>query len=339
MWRETTKLARNRRIWEEELELFVPPRVLDFHVHAFNEGVLPEGETYSCAGHDIAHYTLDELAADLDALYPGRETSAVCFGMPHVGYDQRRNDQYLADACDRKRFFPFRLLDPLNDNPDTFRDELKAGGFYGIKPYLNYVRKADPNQVEVHEMLPPWAMEAVDDLGLIVMLHVPRKERLADPLNQRQVVELCARYPRAKIVLAHIGRAYYLQNIVGQLDILRDLPNLYFDLAMLNHWEVLEYAFVNVAPERLLYGTDLPIAIAPGKSVEINNQYTYVTPVPWSLSISDDHQKLEFTSFLYEELRAIKRAVERAGLSQGFLERLFYANGRILLDEVEEERA
>ena len=334
MWRETTKHKRNMVIFEEEFAGFLPARVLDFHVHLLNGGVLPEGVLYSNAGHMIAKYDLGDLRQDLAELYPGRETSAVCFGMPHVDYDRERNNEYVAGHCDGKRFFPLRLFDPLNDTPEGLRQDLEAGRFLGLKPYLNYVRKPDPNDVEVHEMLPAWAMEIVDALGLIVMLHVPRKGRLADPVNQRQVAELCERYPRARIVLAHIGRAYYLKNIVGQLGTLKQLPNCHFDLAMLNNWEVLEYLFQEVAPEKILYGTDAPIAWAPGKSVEINDQYTYVTPVPWELSISDDHGKLAFTAFAYEELRAIKKAVERLELGRAFVEGLFHDHGMALLNAV-----
>jgi hypothetical protein len=334
MWRETTKHARNLRIFREELDGFLPDRILDFHVHILNEGVLPEGEEYSCAGHPITRYDLDDLTRDLPEAYPGRETCAVCFGMPHVGYHQRRNDRYLAAECDRERFFPFRLFDPVNDTPESLAADLADGRYLGLKPYLDYVRKADPNEVEIREMLPDWAMAIVNELGLIIMLHIPRRQRLADPLNQLHLVELCRTYPRARVVLAHVGRAYFLKNVVGNLNALKDLQNLYYDLAMINHWEVLEHVFKTVDPSRILYATDTPIALAPGKSVEINDQYTYVTPVPWELSISDDHGKLRFTSFLYEELRAIKRAVERLGLSREFVEGVFYTNGMDLLGSV-----
>ena len=333
MWRETTKHPRNLKIWQEELEDFMPPSVLDFHVHLLNTGVTKPEETFSCAGHDMTKYDLDDLRQDLPEMYPGRRTLAVCFGFPTVGYNQAVNDEYVAKACDGKRFFAFRLLDP-HESPEAVRRSLASGRFWGIKPYLDYVRKNDLNQVEVREMLPDAIMEIVNDLGLIVMLHVPRKARLADPLNQQQVIDLCNKYPRAKIVLAHIGRAYYLRNIVGQLDRLKDPPNLYFDLAMLNNWEVLEYLFANVEGGKILYGTDIPLALAPGKSVEINHQYTYVTPVPWKLSISDDHGKLVFTSFVYEELRAIRRAVERLSLGRAFVEGLFHDNGMKLLKAV-----
>jgi len=331
MWRETTKHERNKKLFEEEIAEFLPARILDFHVHILNAGVIPGGSTFSCAGHPIDQYELKDLEQDLAELYPGRETAAVCFGFPEVAYDRDSNNAYLAGACDHWRFFPFRLFDPMEDTTERLRKELMEGRFLGIKPYPDYVRKADINAVEIPEMLPERAMEVVNELGLIVMLHIPRKGRLADELNQRQLVELCTKYPNAKIVMAHVGRAYFLKNAVGHLDKLRELTNLYVDLAMLNHWEVLEYLFLHFLHNRIVYGTDIPIGLAPGKSVEINDQYTYVTPVPWALSISDDHRKLVFTSFLYEELRAIKKAVARLGLPRSFVEDIFWNNGMALL--------
>ncbi|MCX7590811.1 MAG: amidohydrolase [Kiritimatiellae bacterium] len=333
-WKETASKERNKVIFDREFDAFLPSRILDFHVHVFCEGVVPSDTVYICAGHPIRKYDLEELEADLAAIYPGRQTYAVCFGIPCPTYNRVLNNHYLAENCDRHRFFPLRLFDPLNDHPDETRHDILNGGFYGLKPYLDYVRKPDPQQVEIREMLPDWIMDIANSLGLIIVLHIPRPGRLADPLNQRQIAELCRNYPHAKIVLAHVGRAYYLSNIVSHLQALQDLPNLWFDLAMLNNWEVLEYLFQNVAPEKLLYGTDLPIAMAPGKSVEVNDQYTYLTPVPWELSICDTRKKLVFTSFLYEEIRAIRKAVERLGYGRDFVEGLFLHNGMRLLDSV-----
>jgi predicted TIM-barrel fold metal-dependent hydrolase len=333
VWQETTRQPRNRRIWDEELEDFVPKRVLDFHVHVCNRATIRGEKGLTPGGQSLDQYDLEDLSRDLGDAYPGRITKAVCFGMPSTTYDKAANDRYMAEACDSERFFPLRLLDPFEDPADV-RADVEASGFLGFKPYLNYVRKDDPNQVEIREMLPEPLMQIADDLGLIVMLHIPRKERLADPLNQEQLKELCLAFPRAQVVLAHIGRAYFLKNIVGHIEPLAELDNLYIDLAMLNNWEVLEHAFRVFPHERILYGTDAPIALAPGKSVEINDQYTYVTPVPWHLSITDDHGKLVFTSFLYEELRAIRKAVERLGLDRAFVENLFHDNGMRLLERV-----
>jgi len=334
MWRETTRFERNKKIFEEEIDEFLPQRVLDFHVHVFNNGALPPGQLYPVGGTEITSYTFEDLSNDLEDLFPGRECRAVCFGTPWADGNHQCNNDYVADGCDNDRFFGLRLLDPLKDNAESVHNDLAGRRLLGFKPYPVYPRKADEGLVEICEMLPDWAMEVANDYGAVIMLHIPRRARLADPLNQKQLVELCETYPRARIVLAHIGRAYYYQNVVGNLDALSELPNLYYDIAMVNNWEVMEYAFQRIAPHKWLYGSDIPLAIAPGKSVEINNHYTYVTPRPWPLSISDDHGKLVFTSFLYEEIRAVRKAVERLGLGRDFVEGLFYDNGMRLLAAV-----
>ncbi|MBI4556242.1 MAG: amidohydrolase family protein [Candidatus Hydrogenedentes bacterium] len=331
MWKETTKHERNLKIFREEFEGFLPERILDFHVHVFNEGVTAPDKPVSAGGNPIAKYDLNDLSRDLLEVYPGRESMAVCFGFPEPSYDEHRNNDYLAGACDNRRFFAFRLFNPNVDTAADIESDLGSGRFLGLKPYPDYVGKADVHSVEIRDMLPDPVMEIVNRRSSIIMLHIPRKDRLADPLNQRQIRQLAQSYPRAKIILAHIGRAYFLKNIVGNLESLIDLDNVHYDLAMVNHWEVMEYLFRTVPAERILYGTDIPIGLAPGKSVEINDQYTYVTPVPWHLSISDDHGKLVFTSFLYEELRANKRAVSRLSLSSSFLRAIFYENGMRLL--------
>ena len=76
MWRETTKHERNRRIFLEELDAFLPKRILDFHVHLFNAETIPKGEKYDCAGHPVSQYGLEELARDLAELY-GVETRVL----------------------------------------------------------------------------------------------------------------------------------------------------------------------------------------------------------------------------------------------------------------------
>lgn len=338
MWKQTTKHDANRRIWDEELAPFLPDEILDFHVHLMNPGVIPAGQPFSAGGHDVAQYTFADMDQDLADLFPGRQTAAVVFGFPDPAYDFKSNNEYVASNCDHRRTFPFRLIDPAERDHDAVRRDFGMGRFVGMKPYPDYVRGKPVGLVEIPEMLPEWAMEIANDLGLVVMLHIPRPGRIADPSNQRYLVEWCTRYPNAKIVVAHVGRAYYFKNIVGSLDRLKDLPNCYFDLTMVNSWEVMEYAFARVAPHKFLHGSDIPIALAPGKSVEINDGYTYVTPVPWKLSISDDHRKIVFTSFLYEQIRATRKAVDRLGLNRSFVQGLFWDNGMRLLASMPKRR-
>ncbi len=338
MWKETTDKEENLIIYNEEIRDFIPHRLLDFHVHVFHEETLKKDDPgFPLPGTRIRNYTIHELMDDMEKIYPGKHCSAVVFGFPDLKYDSDMNNRYVAEHSDHRSVFPFRLVKP-DEDPLRVEEELVGMRFLGVKPYLNYVQGKPLDEVEIHDMLPAGIMEVIDKLGLMVMLHIPRKSRLADPVNQKQIIQLATSYPNARIILAHIGRAYYLNNIVGHLDSIGKFENVYCDTAMVNHWEVLEYLFQHFDRQRILYATDLPIAVCGGKSIEINDQYTYVTSKPWFLSISDDHGKLVFTSFIYEQIRAIRKAVERLGLHGAFVEDLFFKNGNALIQQVMKER-
>jgi hypothetical protein len=329
-WREAAFVERNARSFREEFDSFLPERILDFHVHLVSEATCVGREPFSSAGHMLSKYEVVDFEEDVAATLPRRDVSAVCFGMPDPKYDWRANNSYLASVAG-ERYTALRLFSPIDDTPETLAADIAKGRFRGLKPYPDFANPQSPGSVEIRDVLPEWGMEIAERHGLIIMLHIPRKARLADTKNLSQIAEYARRYPHACIVIAHIGRAYFLKNVVGNLDSLAPFDNVYIDIAMLNNWEVLEYAFTHFPRERILFGSDAPIAFAPGKSVEINDGYTYVTPVPWDLSIHDPRGKIAFTSFLYEEIRAVKKAVARAGLGSTFVEALFHGNGARLL--------
>ena len=135
-------------------------------------------------------------------------------------------------------------------------------------------------------------------------------------------------FPNVKIIFAHIGRAYYLNNIIGFLDDIAACPNAWLDTSMVNHEGVLEYTFNNFPRDRILFGSDAPIAFLRGKSVEINNQYAYLMAEDYQIgtAIYDSESVVRFTSFFYEQLRGIKLAAERAKLSTTEVENILFNN-------------
>ncbi|MFA5645413.1 MAG: amidohydrolase family protein [Candidatus Ratteibacteria bacterium] len=332
MWKETTRITRNKKIFEEEFEEFLPSKILDFHVHISPvDALISNVHPVNAGGHSLSSYTINELETDMLDLYPRRESFAVCFGWCSRELDLAKNNRYVATSCDKERFFPVRMIMPEED-PEVVERDTVTQGFLGFKPYLTFVQKPK-EEITVRDMIPDSFMEIANRQGLFVVLHIPRKQRLADLENRKQVLWICENYPSAKIILAHVGRAYFMKNIVGNLEPFIDIPNLYFDLAMVSNWEVLEYLFSRASLERILYATDIPISLAAGASIEVNHQYSYLTPVPWDLSICDSDPRLVYTSFAYEEIRAIKKAVQRIGLGRRFVEDLFYHNGNRLLQK------
>ena len=157
----------------------------------------------------------------------------------------------------------------------------------GVKPYPNLAAEAlgkGVNDVTPLDLLTPGQLEVLDRAKGIATVHIPRKERLADPVNQAEMPELCRRAPDTTFVFAHIGRAYFMRNVVGMLDKLAECPNAWLDTAMVNHPGVLKYALITsrttgscwfrrsnrMAPWQIR-GNQQPICVPDGRGLQDRN--------------------------------------------------------------------
>lgn len=331
---------RDRDLYDQELRDFLPSRIVDAHVHLFDTSCLVPGHNFpptSCYHKFGGQSTLEQLLAWTDVWLPEQTMYINSFGQPSYESDRNQSGVYTGSISDNKRFFGMALVSP-KDSIENVRKRVLDNHLIGYKPYLRFVDWKPVADITIEDMLPEDQMQFADERGLAIMLHIPRNDRLSDPVNQKQMVELCHRYPNARIIYAHIGRAYYLKNVVGFLDGIAQCPNAYVDTAMVNHEGVLEYTFRHFPRERTLFGSDAPIACVRGKSVEINNQYAYLIGENYAIgtSIYDADNAVEFTSFFYEQLLGIKLAAERAGLSEDDVENLFFNNANSLFSDVVE---
>ena len=115
-WKKTALDEDNGVIYEQELNSWLPKRILDFHVHVLHGETIPaDKEGFALPGVSLRSYTIPELQSDLEAVYPGKETAAVVFGLPGAAYDFEENNRYVSENSDRERVFPFRLVRPDED--------------------------------------------------------------------------------------------------------------------------------------------------------------------------------------------------------------------------------
>ncbi len=320
----------DKEIYEKEFRNWLPEKIFDAHIHLFDEScllpeyVLPEKSCYRKFG---GTFTLEKFFKYTTEMLPEQEIFLNSFGHPDLKADREAAVLYTGKISDNKKQFGMTLVSP-HDNIKDVKRRIEVNNLAGYKPYLNFVDWKDTGDITINDMLPREQMEYADEKGLIITLHIPRPGRLADPVNQKQMIEICRNYPNTKIIFAHIGRAYYLENIIGHLDDIAKLPNAFVDTAMVNHEGILEYTFNKFPRERILFGSDAPIALLRGKSVEINNQYAYLMAEDYRIgtAIYDSENKVQFTSFYYEQLRGIKLAATRAKLSQTEIENVLFNN-------------
>lgn len=295
----------DRKTFQEEFANRLPQKIFDAHVHIVKKSSCPPDfkETSSYMEKFGYEFTVDDFFKIAGDLLPGIELSLCGFGMPRMNMD--RTD--AADMkVDNKRIFGMRLISAYDDVEKVEEDILKYK-LCGAKPYHTMAFQPTDRAGELLDFFTPEQLKMLNRLKLAITVHIPRKMRLEDPLNRKQMAYLCETYPDITFIFAHIGRAYYKRCAVGYVDEFVKYPNAFWDTAMLNSVEVFKYTFDHFPKERILFGTDMPISALHGKSVEINNQYLYLTPEKFNMgtAVNDFSNQVIYSPFLYEQLRSI----------------------------------
>ena len=323
----------------QDLKGFLPKKILDAHVHFFRQESLPAD--YVVPEHNYKrkfnlHFGWPEYLDFAKKNLPEQELSVNCFGNPDKIVNRDNADDFTGSFVDGERCFGLSLVSP-QESAEAVLARMRRNHLIGYKPYQSLVMTGKPTaDIEVNDLLSPEQLEMADHYRWVITCHIPRKLRLADELNMSQMEAWVKRYPNIKFIFAHIGRAYFLNCIRNRIERFADYGNCFFDTAMVNNDRVLEYAFRHFPLSRLVFGTDAPISMLLGKSVEINDQYLYMMGQPncdIGTALDSSGSAITFTTFYYEQLNGIMVAAESAGLTPNEIKAFFYDNAYNLLKE------
>jgi predicted TIM-barrel fold metal-dependent hydrolase len=324
--------------YRREIAPCLPPTMLDFHAHTWSADNWTERPWASdtAGGRYMVtddYYPPEQLLADGRACFPDRDYQAVCFGYPTPATEWERDTAYVAAAAREHRgLWPLMLAGPaLGLSRACYEQALDAGGFFGFKVFLNWYGDAY-GDTRVEEMVGPVERALMNERRLVVILHVPRRGRLADPEIQAGVRWLAAECPQAKIVLAHCGRCYLPSEMQAAIGCLRGLENVWLDTSMVMDPVVLQLALHAIGPERLLFATDFPVAAMRGRRVRVQDHWVDVVAPGYPPSA----YRVAGESFpagpmAWEIVLAIRWACELAGVRAAERDGIFSANGRRLL--------
>lgn len=312
----------DRKVFWEEFAGKLPAKIFDAHVHLALKSSYPEDYVlpHAYVKKFDGYFTLQDFLDSSAELLPGVEMSLAGFGFPAMIVDRSDASSF---GVDNRRVFGLRLLSAY-DNVEEVEKDIDKFHLTGVKPYLNMAFKRENQEVELLDFFSKEQLKMLNRRKLITVVHIPRKMRLEDPLNRQQMAYLCETYPDVTFIYAHIGRAYYRRCAVNYVDEFVKYENAFFDTAMINSESVLKYTFDHFPNERILFGSDAPIAYIHGKSIEINHQYAYITSEKMGegTCIFDDSGKITYVPFLYEQLRSVLEL----GLSQQVQDDFFYNN-------------
>lgn len=326
-------------IFRAELDAFLPQSIYDSHVHVVLPehvpAVPPEAVKDSWAAEAPHELSLEELAVAQAHIFPGRQVRSLAFTMPVSYADIEAGNAYIAGGIAAGQIDGLLVLRP-EWTQEKVLNLVRKGGFVGFKPYPGLVGSRTDHTVSIDDYFPPMHQEIADELGLIALIHLPRPERLRDPRNLGELHRLVSRRPNIRLIIAHIGRAYTLSFAEPGLAALRDLPTLYHDFAMNLNPDVIELALREIGPERLLYGSDLPICLMRGVREHRGDEYINFSDGQYTWNTPDRRKppeiEAQYTLYIYEQLRALKTAAERVGLTPQQVAQVMGENARSLVE-------
>lgn len=322
----------DRQIWEEELGDFIPARMFDFHCHLQNG---PEVERE--AGRSIFQIPGVHGASRNEEfnriVFPGKRMSYLAFGWPAGGSDLHKQNAFLAGQVKKRKNFRMLLLVSPEMPADYLAGQLDETGAAGFKPYKCFSR-TDPENSAVTDYLPAEQLEIADRRRLIITLHLSRKKGIADKNNFNELLELSGRHAGIVWNLAHCGRSFIPEFIEAGSNIFRELKarKVYFDISAVTDSEVIFILIKEMGAARILYGSDNPVGLERGKCVGFGYDWAFLTEGRINFSeLQEAPGAVEPTFIVYEQLRALKRACRRAGLSRRDVEGIFYDNAANIL--------
>ena len=340
----------DQRFYQERLADFLPDRIVDVHAHVWLTRFRADSaEAYRRAVTWPSRVARDNPIEDLAETYrlmlPGKRVSALIFSnlMSHEDDFEAGNAYVSRSAAD------YGMAGLIWSSPRWSAEELEAKigarGFLGAKSYLSL---ADPaigvDDISIFDFYPRHQLEALDRRGAILMLHIPRNQRLRDSRNLAELLEIERRYPRLQVIVAHVGRAYCPEDIGDAFDVLAETRHMTFDISANTSAQNFEKLIRAVGPKRILFGTDLPITRMRMRRICENGTYVNLVPKGLYGDVSGDRNMREveneeaerLTFFLYEEIDAFRSAAEATGLSSHDIEDVFCGNAMRMIAQAKE---
>lgn len=333
----------DRRIWEE-LDAFVPPEIIDVHTHLYlwNFNSDPKKDDVPEAGNTwpakpfredfpIAGWRESDKFDQL--LMPGRKVHRLSFGMPFPMVDFEASNKFTAEeTANDPDSRALMLVDPKM-NADYLEAQVQKYGFIGFKPYRLYSITGDVDNCRITDFISEHQVEVAHRLGLIIMMHVSKRDAIADQDNIDDLQRLSEKYPNVKWILAHIGRSYSSWAIEKGGKFMRDLPNVWFDTSAVTETDAIDALLSTVGIDRVMYGSDdIPFGIMRGKLIAFGYSWALLTDDNHSFNLNHCDGRLTFIR--YEELRAIQRALIKYGLTDKICQDLFYNTAKNLIGSV-----
>jgi predicted TIM-barrel fold metal-dependent hydrolase len=333
------------QFYETRLKDFLPDDIIDIHTHVWldrfkRQDTVAPRRTVTWPQLVAKDNSIEDLLETYRLLFPDKNITPMIFSSLEPQDDIDAANEYVSN-CARQHHLPSLIFARPQWSAAEFEQRITAGRFLGAKVYLSM---ADPdiprNEIEIFDFLPHHQLEVLDKHRWIAMLHIPRDKRLRDPFNLAQMLEIEQTYPNLALIIAHVGRAYCIEDVADAFEVLADAKRMLFDISANANAQVFSRLIAAVGPRRILFGSDMPILRMRTRRITENGRYINLVPKGLYGDVSTDPNMRaiegpdaeNLTFFMYEEIDAFRTAAEAAHLTRRDMEDIFNNNARRVID-------
>lgn len=312
----------------EKLQSFLPEKIFDMHMHIASRESAPTvmrtGSMWAQAGDPV---DMDSYLRNQGRLFPhAKVVRANMIPMPDVTMKQ-------ANAPCREAATRFMVAE-LEKHPgcvgeamvlagDTRQDiekQLQHPRIRGLKCYHQTALGENTAECTIPEYLPEAAWEVAQEWGLCITLHLVRRLSLSDPDNLQYIRTMAAKYPNARLILAHAARGFAAWTAVEAVGELAAYPNIYFDLSAVCEVPAICQILKTCGHKRVFWGSDYAISMMRGKCVSVGQDFVWLYGEALEKWLED--------AYLVgvENLLAVRDACNLLDLPREAVEDIFYNN-------------
>jgi len=318
-----------------QLSGFLPDKIFDIHAHLYRipdlnippTGIFAKGPAE--VSYAVWKTRLTELLSEKELI------GGLFFPVPTEKCDLKSANNFLLSQIKEEKLSRGLIMVSPDMNSKELSFLLNQPGIVGMKPYHVFSKEHPTWESSISGFFPKWQMELANAHGSIVMLHIVKGEAIADTGNIIEIRDMCTRYPRVKLILAHAGRSFHASHAKEGIKKLRGLENIWFDLSGVCEPEALLEILKEFGPRKLMWGSDFPISQIRGKCVTIGDGFVW---------IDENFCNWENSAFAnpvlvgLESLRAMKLAADEFGLNKTDIQDIFYDNAIRLLFEDKQQK-
>lgn len=350
MKRQIIEIKKIDTEFYQELKEFLPEKIIDVHTHIWRKMDYPEQKKtdprlVSWPLRVAEENPVEDLAETYRLMFPNKNVVPLIF--PNIPAENNLDiiNKYVRESS-KNTGYPSLIFSDPKWSSEELEEKIIKDGFIGAKSYMSMVPEADVDKINIFDYFPRHHLAIHNKNSWIVMLHIPKNDRLKNPENLSNLIEIDEKYENLQLIVAHVGRAYCDGDAEGAFEVLKKTKRIMFDISANTNENIFFQLIDCVGPDRILFGSDLPITRMRMKRITKNGIYVNLVPAGLYGDVSNDKHMQEIsgpeaeslTFFLYEEISAFKRACEKHYLTKNEVKKIFCDNANKMIQKAKKEK-